>query len=55
MIAEGHSTRQVADTLCVSISTVKSHRVKIMEKLGVDTPVKLIHFAIQLRIVDPEL
>ena len=55
LIAEGHSTRQVADTLCVSISTVKSHRVKIMEKLGVDTPVKLIHFAIQLRIVDPEL
>ena len=55
LIAEGHSTRQIADTLCVSISTVKSHRVNIMEKLGVDTPVKLVHFAIQLRIVDPEL
>ncbi|MGD2271563.1 MAG: response regulator transcription factor [Desulfobacterales bacterium] len=55
MIAEGHTTRQIADTLCVSISTVKSHRAKIMEKLGLDTPVKLVHFAIQLGLVDPDL
>ena len=53
LIAEGHSTRQIADTLCVSISTIKSHRAKIMEKLRIDTPVKLIHFAIQLGLVDP--
>jgi len=55
LIAEGHATRRIAETLCVSISTVKSHRVNIMEKLGVDTPIKLVHLAIQLRIVDPEL
>jgi two-component system response regulator NreC len=55
LIAEGHLTRQIADLLCVSISTVKSHRAKIMEKLDVDTPVKLVHFAIQLGLVDPDL
>jgi len=55
LIAEGHSTRQIADMLCVSISTVKSHRAKIMEKLDIDTPVKLVHFAIQLGLVDPDL
>jgi two-component system response regulator NreC len=55
LIAEGHSTRRIADMLCVSISTVKSHRAKIMEKLDVDTPVKLVHFAIQLGLVDPDL
>jgi len=55
LIAEGHSTRQVADMLCVSISTIKSHRVKIMDKLEVDTSVKLVHFAIQLGLVDPEV
>ena len=55
LIAEGHSTRQIADMLCVSISTIKSHRAKIMEKLDIDTPVKLVHFAIQLGLVDPEL
>ena len=55
LIAEGHTTRQVAEMLYVSISTIKSHRVNIMEKLRIETPVKLIHFAIQLGLVDPDL
>jgi DNA-binding NarL/FixJ family response regulator len=55
LIGEGHSTRQIADMLCVSISTIKTHRANIMEKLNIDSPVKLIHFAIQLGLVDPEL
>ncbi len=53
LIAEGHSTRQIADMLFVSVSTVKSHRAHLMEKLNIDSPVKLIHFAIQLGLVDP--
>jgi two-component system, NarL family, response regulator NreC len=55
LIAEGHATRQIAEKLCVSISTVKSHRAKIMEKLDLDTPVQLVHFALQLGLVDPDL
>lgn len=55
LIAEGHSTRQIANMLYVSISTVKSHRSKIMEKLLIDSPVHLVHFAIQLGLVDPDL
>jgi len=55
LIAEGHSTRQIADTLNVSVSTVKSHRGKIMLKLGVDTHMQLIRFAMQLGLVDPNL
>jgi two-component system response regulator NreC len=55
LIAEGHSTRKIADMLCVSISTIKSHRNKIMEKLGVESQIQLIHFAIQLGLVEPDL
>ena len=55
LIAEGHTTRQISDMLYVSISTVKSHRANIMEKLNIDSPVKLVHFAIQLGLVDPDL
>lgn len=55
LIAEGYSTRNIAEMLYVSISTVKSHRSNIMEKLGIDTPVKLMRFAIQLGLVDPDL
>ncbi len=55
LIAEGHSSRQIADMLCVTISTIKSHRAKIMSKLGVDSSIKLVHFAIRLGLVDPDL
>jgi len=55
LIAEGHSTRKISELLFISVSTVKSHRAKIMEKLGIGTPVQLVHFAIQLGLVDPDL
>ncbi|MBU0698061.1 MAG: response regulator transcription factor [Proteobacteria bacterium] len=55
LIAEGHSTRTIADMLCVSVSTTKSHRAKIMEKLVAKSSVQLAHIAIQLGLVDPEI
>ncbi len=32
LVAEGRSSRETADRLCVSIKTVLGHRTKIMEK-----------------------
>lgn len=55
LIAEGHPTRNIADMLCVSLSTIKSHRAKIMEKLVAKSSVQLAHIAIQLGLVDPEI
>jgi two-component system response regulator NreC len=55
LIAEGHTTRQIAEMLFISISTVKSHRNKIMDKLDIDSSVKLVHFAIKLGLVDPDV
>jgi DNA-binding NarL/FixJ family response regulator len=55
LIAEGHSTRTIAEMLCVSLSTIKTHRAKIMEKLVAKSPVQLVHIAIQLGLVDPEI
>ena len=54
LIAEGFSTKQITETLCISISTVKTHRAKIMEKLGLSSPVQLGRFAIKLGLVDPD-
>jgi DNA-binding NarL/FixJ family response regulator len=54
LIAEGFSTKQITETLCISMSTVKSHRAKIMEKLGLGSPVQLGRFAIKLGLVDPD-
>jgi DNA-binding NarL/FixJ family response regulator len=55
LIAEGHSTKRIGEMLYVSVSTVKSHKGNIMEKLGISNPIRLVHFAIQLGLVDPDL
>lgn len=52
IIAEGRSTKEVSDILCVSPSTVKTHRANIMEKLKIENISQLIQFAIRLGIVD---
>jgi DNA-binding CsgD family transcriptional regulator len=52
MIAEGRPTKEVSDILCISQSTVKTHRANIMEKLHIDNLSQLIRFAVSLGIVD---
>jgi len=52
MIAEGRSTKEISDILCLSPNTVKTHRSNIMEKLQVDSIPKLILFAKRLKIID---
>ncbi len=52
IIAEGHTTKEISDILCVSPSTIKTHRANIMEKLQIDNTSRLIQFAIRLGIVD---
>jgi two-component system response regulator NreC len=54
MIAESRSTKDIADILCISPSTVKTHRGKIMEKLQIDNMTDLIKLAVRLGIVDIE-
>jgi DNA-binding NarL/FixJ family response regulator len=52
MIAEGRSTKEISNILFVSISTIKTHRANIMEKLQIDNLSQLIQFAIELGIVE---
>ena len=51
MLAEGRTSREIAGILCVSTSTVKTHRANIMEKLKIDNAAQLIQFAIELGLV----
>jgi two-component system, NarL family, response regulator NreC len=54
MIAEGHSSKAISDLLFVSLSTVKTHRRNIMEKLEVTSIAQLIHLGLSLGLVEPE-
>jgi DNA-binding NarL/FixJ family response regulator len=47
LIGEGHSTRHIAEMLCVSTKTVESHRAHIKEKLQLNDTVKLVWYAMQ--------
>jgi DNA-binding NarL/FixJ family response regulator len=47
LIAEGHSSREIADTLFISLKTVYGHRTKIMQKLGLRNRTDLFKFAVR--------
>jgi DNA-binding NarL/FixJ family response regulator len=55
LVAEGHSNKEVAELLDISVKTAMSHREHIMQKLDLHSRTDLIRFAIQQGVirVDP--
>lgn len=51
LIAEGHTNREIAEILHISIKTVKSHRTNLMQKLDLHDRGDLIKYAIQKKII----
>lgn len=47
LLAEGRSTRQIAEDLHVSIKTIEVHRKQIMDKLGLQSLAELVKYAIR--------
>ena len=53
LIAEGHSTREIAEILVISEKTVERHRANTLEKLGMRDRVDITRYAIRRGIVEP--
>ena len=53
LVAEGHSSQAIADTLVISIKTVERHRANIYEKLSIRDRVELTRYAIREGLVEP--
>lgn len=51
LIAEGHTTQEIANKLSISLKTVSGHRAKIMEKLDLHNRTQLIKFAMRKGII----
>jgi two-component system response regulator NreC len=45
LIAEGHTNRQIAELLVISVRTAESHRANLMGKLGFNSRVELVRYA----------
>jgi DNA-binding NarL/FixJ family response regulator len=53
LIAEGHTSEEIAETLVISKKTVDRHRANILEKLGMRNRVELTRYAIRRGLVQP--
>jgi two-component system response regulator NreC len=51
LIAEGNSNKHIAAILGLSVKTVESHRMRIMQKLDIHDSVRLVHYAVRHGLV----
>ena len=51
LIAEGRSTKEIARILDISVNTVKTHRLKLMERLGVHEITGVVRYAVRLGLI----
>lgn len=54
LIAEGHSTKEIAAKLDISVKTAKTHRTELMRRLDLHDIASLVRYAIQMGIVAQE-
>lgn len=52
LLAQGMSNEDIASTLFIEVSTVKSHLARMLPKLGVRSRLQAVVWAYQNRIVD---
>jgi DNA-binding NarL/FixJ family response regulator len=53
LIAEGHTSREIAEILSISVNTVERHRHNVLEKLDLRDRVALTLYAVRRGLVQP--
>jgi DNA-binding NarL/FixJ family response regulator len=53
LIAEGYTSKEIAQELVISVKTVERHRQNILDKLGMSDRVELTRYAIRRGLIQP--
>jgi DNA-binding NarL/FixJ family response regulator len=53
LIAEAHTSKEIAHELVISVKTVERHRQNILDKLGMSDRVELTRYAIRRGLIQP--
>jgi DNA-binding NarL/FixJ family response regulator len=53
LIAEGRSSKDIAEDLVISVKTVERHRANVLQKLGMRDRLELTRYAIRAGLVEP--
>lgn len=54
LVAQGMANKTIAQTLSISVNTVKYHMKNIMQKLDVQSRTEAVTYAIQAGLIDPD-
>jgi DNA-binding NarL/FixJ family response regulator len=52
LIAEGHTTKEVARNLGISVKTAENHRTRVLDKVGVRNTAELVRYALRKGLLD---
>lgn len=52
LIAEGHTTKEIARQLGISVKTAENHRARVLDKAGVRNTAELVRYALRKGLLD---
>jgi len=55
LIAEGHTTKEIAQNLSIGVKTVEMHRTQLMEALDIHDIAGLVRYAIRMGMITPDV
>ncbi|MDX2706970.1 response regulator transcription factor [Streptomyces sp. NBC_00510] len=53
LVAEGHTSQEIAGLLFISVKTVERHRANLLQKLGLRDRLELTRYAIRAGLIEP--
>lgn len=54
LIAEGQTSKEIAQTLSISVKTVETHRAQLMDQLAIHDVAGLVRFAVRVGLVNAD-